>query len=367
MTQERGKLFSDRSPGERFVINAPLWDKGTTMDDSTRTDGAAGAPDGKVRIFLSYKMEDEDRATQLETALRAAGEGRIDVFRARQIPFGDDWKKKIREKIADSHLLLLLYTDPVTKDWGWCLFECGMFLRNVEDVNSRLICLHHPNVQPPEPVRHLKSVKATKEDACELLKFLLVRYPEQHNMKPINLDLFVESDRTYRQQLELYCGQIVKSAGEATAQYYAHDARLEMSVRPEDVIVAGESGRETYEVSSEVCVELSLPLAACLDFDRTCITWGMLKQSSINDHRWLDALARIVHRFVHQGEASLRDEAMLEMFRSYRDSRLYRPYLHQVEKGADGRVRFHVYFMEESSLDIAVCPTNSECCLPASP
>lgn len=179
------------------------------MDDSTRTDGAAGAPDAKVRIFLSYKMEDEDRATQLETALRAAGEGRIDVFRARQIPFGDDWKKKIREKIADSHLLLLLYTDPVTKDWGWCLFECGMFLRNVEDVNSRLICLHHPNVQPPEPVRHLKSVKAAKEDACELLKFLLVRYPEQHNMKPINLDLFVESDRTYRQQLELYCGQIV--------------------------------------------------------------------------------------------------------------------------------------------------------------
>lgn len=45
------------------------------------------------------------------------------------------------------------------------------------------------------------------------------------------------------------------------------------------------------------------------------------------------------------------------MFRSDRDARLYRPYLHQIEKGADGRIRFFVYFMEESSLDYRCLPS----------
>ena len=99
------------------------------------TSGTSIMATSKIQIFLSYKLEDEKRANLLETALRSAGDGRIDVFRARKIPLGTDWYKSICQNIANSDILLLLYTDD-SRNWVWCLFECGMFLRSGKKIEN---------------------------------------------------------------------------------------------------------------------------------------------------------------------------------------------------------------------------------------
>src|SRR5512147_694387 len=58
------------------------------------------------------------------------------------------------------------------------------------------------------------------------------------------------------------------------------------------------------------------------------------------------------HLRVHATERNMRQRALvLQMFRSNLNSRLYRPYVHQVDRRADGGCCFHVHFMEESCLD----------------
>lgn len=302
-----------------------------------------------IRVFLSYKLEDEDRAGQLETALRAAGGDRIDVFRARQIPPGANWKRLIRQEIANSHILLLLYTDD-SRDWAWCLFECGMFLRNAQDGDIPLICLHHSDARAPDPLSDLESMSATKENARNLLKFILHDYPKKRNMRPINADLF-EDDQYHRQILEVFCGQIVSATGEKAEKYYVHDAWLKASVCKDDIIVIGDgNSQKIYDLRNNVRVQLSFSLAMILGLQHTSVTWDQIRSSLVNDYRWIGALANDVNEFIGKKKLS-EDRSILEMFRSDCTNRLYRPYLHQVDRGADGRYCFCVHFMEESSLD----------------
>lgn len=309
--------------------------------------------DRKVRIFLSYKLEDEKRANLLETALRSAGEGRIDVFRARKIPLGTDWHKSICQNIANSDILLLLYTDD-SRNWMWCLFECGMFLRSVKKIENPLICLHHPEAKLPDPLSHLKSFPGTRENARELLKYILHVYPHKRGLPLINPDLF-EPDEAHRQLLDLCCNQIMMAIGEKAEQHYVHEAWMKTTTRLDGVIEhKDDRGRNTYDLRPDVEVEVSPQLSAILGLHQTRLSWGKLSKvstSTVNDDRWLPALCRIIFEFMQPNGTCANGRSMLQMFRSNIDRRLYRPYVHQADRHADGGCCFHVHFMEESCLD----------------
>ena len=49
---------------------------------------------------------------------------------------GVDWNRQTKHNLAESHLLVLLFTTPAL-NWDWCLFEVGLFTHfEAEDVSS---------------------------------------------------------------------------------------------------------------------------------------------------------------------------------------------------------------------------------------
>jgi hypothetical protein len=86
---------------------------------------------------------------------------------------GDDWQGKIEEALYESDWFILLYSGD-DNDWAWCHHEAGIFRGMVYPDSDRLVVLHPPNVELPDPLKKYQAVK------CE---------PPQPN-QPDDLDLF---------------------------------------------------------------------------------------------------------------------------------------------------------------------------------
>jgi TIR domain len=118
------------------------------------------APEEKFRIFVSHKHEDHELAMTVRAALQRLGDGKIECFVSGvDISAGADWNRQIKARLAQSHLLVLLFTSP-SQNWDWCLYEAGLFTRfDVEDV-SAIVCLFNPETGSPRPLANLQGVAA---------------------------------------------------------------------------------------------------------------------------------------------------------------------------------------------------------------
>ena len=67
----------------------------------------------KFCIFISHKHEDHALAMAVRDALHRLGGGRIECFVSGvDIAAGADWNRQIKSRLAQSHLLILLFTSP---------------------------------------------------------------------------------------------------------------------------------------------------------------------------------------------------------------------------------------------------------------
>ena len=122
-------------------------------------------PDDRFRIFVSHKHENHTLAVAFQQAVEALCP-RIECFVSGvDIAAGADWNREIKNSLAQSHLLVLLFTRP-TASWDWCLFETGLFTRSDEDDVSAVVCLFDPSTTSPSPLASLQGVPATV-DAIE--------------------------------------------------------------------------------------------------------------------------------------------------------------------------------------------------------
>jgi hypothetical protein len=69
----------------------------------------------------------------------------------------------------DSHLLLLLFTEP-SKNWDWCLYEAGLFT-SLGDEHS-VVCLYQPGGDSPRPLKSLQGVQVTVPQLQQFLRQL---------------------------------------------------------------------------------------------------------------------------------------------------------------------------------------------------
>jgi TIR domain len=119
-------------------------------------------PDDRFRIFVSHKHENHALAVAVQQALEGLSP-KIECFVSGvNISAGADWNREIKNRLAQSHLLLLLFTRP-TATWDWCLFETGLFTRADMDDVSAVVCVFDPNTTSPSPLASLQGVPADVE------------------------------------------------------------------------------------------------------------------------------------------------------------------------------------------------------------
>jgi len=122
----------------------------------------ARIPHDRFRIFVSHKHEDHALADTVKQALEGLS-STIECFvSGTDIGPGTDWNLEIRDELARSHLLLLLFTNP-SQNWDWCLYEAGLFTRFESDDVCSVVSLYQPDGSPPRPLSNLQGVPANQE------------------------------------------------------------------------------------------------------------------------------------------------------------------------------------------------------------
>ena len=114
--------------------------------------------DDAFRVFISHKQEDHALAVEVKRAMEGLAPELIDCFVSGvDIVAGSDWRREIRSVLAESHLLVLLFTAP-TKNWDWCLYETGLYTRfDLADPRS-VVCLSAAGQGSPSPLADLQGV-----------------------------------------------------------------------------------------------------------------------------------------------------------------------------------------------------------------
>jgi hypothetical protein len=74
-------------------------------------------------VFISHSHEDDELVRDLARRLRDAGLKPFVDFT--QLPFGADWKKKVRQQIRAADAMLILATPAALKS-AWTMTELGM-------------------------------------------------------------------------------------------------------------------------------------------------------------------------------------------------------------------------------------------------
>ncbi|MGI9643981.1 MAG: toll/interleukin-1 receptor domain-containing protein [Ilumatobacteraceae bacterium] len=114
----------------------------------------------RFQIFISHKHEDHGVASAIGRQLERLAPDIECWVSGEDITAASDWRREIRSALADSHLLVLLFTTPV-HSWDWCLYEVGLFVRfEQQDDVSSVVCLYDPDGQSPGPLHNVQGVSA---------------------------------------------------------------------------------------------------------------------------------------------------------------------------------------------------------------
>ena len=124
------------------------------------------------RIFISHKHDDHDAAHNIGLALRELDDQIRCFVSGTHLVAGTDWNAEIRSQLAESHLLLLVFTEP-SSNWDWCLYEAGLFSSLSQEEQS-VVCLYRSGVGSPRPLASLQGVPLEREKVVSFLKSLCV-------------------------------------------------------------------------------------------------------------------------------------------------------------------------------------------------
>jgi len=113
-------------------------------------------------VFLSHKSQ---HAYAAEALVRALGIvlSKDEFFLSEEIKKSDEWRAKIDQELSKAKCFILLYTDPQL-DWSWCFYEAGVFSKMGDKSGRPIFCLHPVEVEPPSPLAHLQTIKATPNE-----------------------------------------------------------------------------------------------------------------------------------------------------------------------------------------------------------
>jgi hypothetical protein len=139
------------------------------------------------QIFVSHKSNNAKLSRDIIETLKS-GMSDIDFFLSENIQKGDNWRTDITKAIKSAECMLLLYIDP-NQDWGWCLFEAGLFSAHRSKVGEHpLYCIQYPGAQPPDPLSDIQTTSATLDDMKKFLKSFYNATDQMDSKTWTNLD-----------------------------------------------------------------------------------------------------------------------------------------------------------------------------------
>jgi hypothetical protein len=290
-----------------------------------------------VRIFFSFKHKDTVAAQTIVQSLREPGGRNLKITYmgdfTKEIA-GKKWREHILEAVSEANWFLLLLPDP-SEDWDWCLYETGLFEARLTSAD-RLICLHHPDISLPEPIRDYQHVAAVPSEVEKLLRRLYVEDDPVYGLEAINpmvegrlpeiaqqiVDAIVPPRKTlFRDIFEPWVELKIPGAGVLTGPEDLDEAR---------VVTANKSALDLF------------------DFVVPPKTFGELRSGlpkpTTGDSRWLVELFHVVRRIAN-GRKFFPIQAVFQKW----DGKMYRPVLCAVDrKERSGPIEtFHVTFTEE--------------------
>jgi hypothetical protein len=124
-----------------------------------------GKSDSPHLLFISHKQEDAQFAKNLRRIFEQQT-ANIRCYVSEDLGPAMNYRDQIFETFAQANSLILLYLDE-EGDWGWCLYETGLFAgldTGSGKGTKKIICLHHTEGLPPDPIAHLQSVKLLVAD-----------------------------------------------------------------------------------------------------------------------------------------------------------------------------------------------------------
>ncbi|MGE0825761.1 MAG: TIR domain-containing protein [Candidatus Binatia bacterium] len=276
-----------------------------------------------VSVFISHKHEDEAMARAIKERGQALAGPHLQVFLSEDIPIGATWYEVIRKNLEEANLLLLLFTDPGAS-WDWCLYEAGLFqgfFRARDDNNHHVVCLHHPQIQPPGPLQHLQTVPAQQEKMEAFLKDFW--YTDKYTGRKLHNDRSLRPAKIRTMAKEI-CNLITRKP---SIHYYSNYLRLCLSNLQEEQL------NKTGELPDSTVIEAEDDTLKIFDLFKTPpsgqIHWtiGDLKKVFPEAGRgWLWEIGRACHAIL-QG----RRFVLQARFRSPKDNKIYCPLIHREE------------------------------------
>jgi TIR domain len=283
-----------------------------------------------VKIFISHRAEDAALAKSIKKMMEVLAAGRLLFHISEEMPKGTDWYKWIKDRLVESRMLLLLFTDN-TAAWDWCLYEAGLFTQ-WDDDTRRIICLHTSR-QPPAPLNHLQSVPALGEEISLFLRQLLVETELTGLESPLNATL-----ASNPAELKRAAEKIAKAMRrEAVRQDYLTRCILINIERPTRLVAEG--------IPDDAVIDSDAESLALFNKKMGKWTWGDLVGGSKEgaERRWIVEL----NRAVRQASSRSLVDPILATLRVRQTGRSYRPVLHRVSTKSDGSQQFTVLFVED--------------------
>ena len=90
----------------------------------------------------------------------------VSFFFSEQITKGALWRDFIKNEIASSDHLLLIYTNP-SEDWSWCLYEIVLFdeiVSRADPDKHRIYCLHFSDSSLPDALQQFQGISSRADD-----------------------------------------------------------------------------------------------------------------------------------------------------------------------------------------------------------
>ncbi|MGZ8898324.1 MAG: toll/interleukin-1 receptor domain-containing protein, partial [Halobacteriota archaeon] len=292
---------------------------------------AANAIRTKVKVFVSYKEKYEHDTREIVTALRAWAGPKLGIWYAHDISPGHDWMQALFEQVTAAHWFLLLLPDSAD-DWGWQLYEAGIF-RGSMLPGDRLICLHHPDVQRAPQLEDYQTVPAEQGAVTRFLEDILVKPNAVPGMDPIN---------SHVQCLPDLAGQIVTAFDRlSTSETVWFGHFVELAVDNAQELTRAEDLNRARIIATQGVEDL---FGRQESVDRA---WGMLASDLdpiSQDSSWITELVNVM-REVAEGRIPSRIEATFAGAKGGAGKQ-FRPQLTSIKRSGSSIESFHISFIE---------------------